>query len=218
MIHKIDLRNSNLGLYLKISIICLFIVLSFTVTFYYSFTYIVPILLMLFFKVDPSRIYKITLVFITCLIIPSLLSLGILNILSYFTDTIITISHRLLLCFTFSSIVLLNVCIIKVFNKTVKTFLLILINEKDEDIFSDIRMLHLLFDVRTIRVFYYITYFIYSIVISYITLFYIGVYNFKQITAFSYSFTMFFAYDRILKELAFYDYRNLLKLIKKGAF
>lgn len=216
-IEDITLRDKKLGLYLKLGILLLFITLTFTVTYYYSFTYIIPIALMLLFKVSPSKIYKVTLVFITCLLTPSILTYGLINGVFYLLDIVLSETNKLLLSFTSTALMLLTICFIKGLNRTAKKILYLLINEKRTDMYGDYRLLNYLLNVSIIRIFYYTTYFIYSVTITYFTLFHINDGNFKLLSSFSYSFTMFFAYDRVLRELWFYDPKHFIKIIKKEA-
>lgn len=214
-IEDLDLKNKKLGLYLKVGVLLMFIILTFTVTFYYCFTYIIPIILMLIFKVSPSKIYKVTLIFIACLMMPSLLTYGFISLVFYIFDITLSTPNQLLLCFTSTALILLTICFIKQLNKLTKRGLFLLINEQESDKYSDFRLLNLLVDVSTIRIFYYTTYFIYSVVITYLTLFHVEDGSFKLLSSFSYSFTMFFAYDRVLRELWFYDPKHFIKIIKK---
>lgn len=216
-IEDITLRDKKLGMYLKLGILLLFVTLTFTVTYYYCFTYIIPIVLMLLFKVSPSKIYKVTLIFITCLLTPSLLTYGLINGLFYLFDIVLSETNKLLLCFTSTALMLLTICFIKGLNRSAKKILFLLINEKRSDMYADYRLLDYLLNVSTIRVFYYTSYFFYSVVITYFTLFHITDGNFKLLSSFSYSFTMFFAYDRVLRELWFYDPKHFIKIIKKEA-
>ena len=89
-----------------------------------------------------------------------------------------------------------------------------IINDKDSNRRLDIRLLHTILNEKTIRVFYYFTYFIYAFTIVYVNMISNEVYDTKQFTTFSYSFTIFFAYDRMLKELKGFNYENILTILK----